>query len=65
MGEAIDARLAWQEQVLLGSGGYDFGPFGIHCADELLHDMGLPSRRAGNLLVEYLLPGGVHTAVRA
>jgi cation diffusion facilitator CzcD-associated flavoprotein CzcO len=59
MWEAIDARLAWQEQVLPGSGGYDFGPYDIHCADELLHDMGLPSRRAGNLLAEYLLPGGV------
>lgn len=59
MQEAIDARLTWQEQVLPGSGGYDFGPYDIHCADELLHDMGLPSHRAGNLLAEYLLPGGV------
>ena len=59
MREAVDARLAWQEQVLPGSGGYDFGPYDIHCADELLHDMGLPSRRAGNVLAEYLLPGGV------
>ncbi|MCF1599869.1 flavin-containing monooxygenase [Streptomyces muensis] len=59
MREAVDARLAWQEQVLPGSGGYDFGPYDIHCADELLHDMGLPSHRTGNLLAEYLLPGGV------
>ncbi|KUO03064.1 hypothetical protein AQJ67_18325 [Streptomyces caeruleatus] len=59
MRDAVDARLAWQEQVLPGSGGYDFGPYDIHCADELLHDMGLPSHRAGNLLAEYLLPGGV------
>jgi dimethylaniline monooxygenase (N-oxide forming) len=59
MREAIDARLIWQEQVLPGSGGYDFGPYDIHCADELLHDMGLRSRRARNLLAEYLLPGGV------
>jgi hypothetical protein len=59
MRDAIDARLAWQEQVLPGTGGYDFGPYDIHCADELLHDMGLVSRRAGNLLSEYLLPGGV------
>jgi cation diffusion facilitator CzcD-associated flavoprotein CzcO len=59
MREAVDARLAWQEQVLPGSGGYDFGPYDIHCADELMHDMGLPSRRAGNLLAEYLLPAGV------
>ncbi|MFE7278607.1 flavin-containing monooxygenase [Streptomyces sp. NPDC057623] len=59
MEEAIDARLAWQERVLPDSGGYDFGPYDIHCADELLHDMGLPSRRAGNPLAEYLLPGGV------
>ncbi|WP_329204183.1 NAD(P)/FAD-dependent oxidoreductase [Streptomyces sp. NBC_00683] len=59
MREDTEARLAWQEQVLPGSGGYDFGPYDIHCADELLHDMELPSRRAGNLLAEYLLPGGV------
>lgn len=59
MQQAIDARLAWQEQVLPGSEGYDFGPYDIHCADELLHDMKLPSRRARNLLAEYLLPGGV------
>lgn len=59
MQAAIDARLAWQEQAMPGSGGYDFGPYDIHCADELLHDMGLPSLRTGNLLAEYLLPGGV------
>ncbi len=59
MREAVDARLAWQERVLPGTGGYDFGPYDIHCADELMHDMGLPSRRARNLLAEYLLPGGV------
>ncbi|GAB3469257.1 flavin-containing monooxygenase [Actinophytocola sediminis] len=56
---AIDTRLAWQERVLPGTGGYDFGPYDIHCADELMHDMGLPSRRTGNPLTEYLLPGGV------
>lgn len=59
MREAIDARLAWQERVLPGSGGYDFGPYDIHCADELMHDMGLPSRRARNAPAEYLFPGGV------
>jgi cation diffusion facilitator CzcD-associated flavoprotein CzcO len=59
MQRAVDARLAWQERVLPGSGGYDFGPYDIHCADELMHDMGLPCRRTGNVLAEYLLPGGV------
>lgn len=59
MREAIDARLAWQERVLPGSGGYDFGPYDIHSADELMHDMGLPSRRARNAPAEYLFPGGV------
>ncbi|MEU9205096.1 FAD-dependent oxidoreductase [Streptomyces sp. NPDC048332] len=59
MCEAIDARLAWQERVLPGSGGYDFGPYDIHCADELLHDMGLRSRGARNLPAEYLLPGAI------
>ncbi|MBB4912894.1 flavin-containing monooxygenase [Actinophytocola algeriensis] len=57
--DAVDARLAWQERVLPGSGGYDLGPYDIHSADELMHDMGLPSRRAGNPFAEHLLPGGV------
>ncbi|MFD0201625.1 MULTISPECIES: flavin-containing monooxygenase [Saccharothrix] len=59
MRRAVDARLDWQERVLPGTGGYDFGPYDIHCADELMHDMGLPSLRTGNPLAEYLLPGGV------
>lgn len=59
MHAAVDARLAWQERVLPGSGGYDFGPYDIHCADELMRDMGLPAHRAGNVLAEYLLPAGV------
>lgn len=59
MNEAVDARLAWHERVLPGTGGYDFGPYDIHTADELMHDMGLPSRRTGNVLAEYLFPGGV------
>ncbi|MGC7097277.1 flavin-containing monooxygenase [Amycolatopsis lurida] len=59
MRAAVDARLDWQERVLPGSGGYDFGPYDIHCADELMHDMGLPAHRTGNPLAEHLLPGGV------
>ncbi|MCE6997381.1 hypothetical protein LZG04_21625 [Saccharothrix sp. S26] len=59
MRRAVEARLDWQERVLPGSGGYDFGAYDIHCADELMHDMGLPSERARNALAEYLLPGGV------
>ncbi|MBN6038964.1 NAD(P)/FAD-dependent oxidoreductase [Amycolatopsis sp. 195334CR] len=59
MEAAVDARLAWQERVLPGSNGYDFGPYDIHCADELMHDMGLPAHRTGNPLAEHLLPGGV------
>ncbi|QQQ79944.1 hypothetical protein IOD16_17055 [Saccharothrix sp. 6-C] len=42
------------------TGGYDFGPYDLHAADELLHDLGLPSRRTGNVLAEYLLPGVAH-----
>lgn len=59
MQEAIDARLFWQEQVLPDSQGYDFGPYDLHAADELQHDMGLPSHRASNILAEYLLPAAV------
>lgn len=53
------AALDWLEEVLPGSGGYDFGPYNTHTADELLHDLGLPSLRAGNAVAEYVLPGGV------
>ncbi|MQY12832.1 Ferredoxin--NADP reductase [Streptomyces sp. RB5] len=59
MEAAITARLAWQEAALPGSGGYDFGAYDIHTADELLGDLGLRPHRASNPLAEYLLPGAV------
>ncbi|MFE9748022.1 flavin-containing monooxygenase [Saccharothrix saharensis] len=64
MRRAVDARLDWQERVLPGTGGYDFGPYDIHSADELMHDMGMPSLRTGNPFTEYLLPGGVNRRYR-
>ena len=59
MQRAIDARLAWQEQVLPGSMGYDFAAYDVHCIDELMHDMCLTEYRAGNVLAEWLLPAAV------
>lgn len=59
MRQAIDACLGWQEKVLPGTQGYDFGPYGIHCTDELLNDTGVLPCRARNVLAEYLLPAGV------
>lgn len=59
MAKAIDARLDWQERVLPGSMGYDFAAYDIHAVDELLHDMGLPTRRSRSRLAEYLLPAAV------
>lgn len=65
MESQIDSRLEWQERVLPGTRGYDFGPYQLHCVDELLHDMGLPTHRAGNILAEYLLPGALGHRYRA
>jgi dimethylaniline monooxygenase (N-oxide forming) len=59
MNVAIDARLDWQERVLPGSMGYDFAAYDIHVVDELLHDMGLSTRRSKSRLAEYLLPAAI------
>lgn len=37
-------------------GGYYIGPFVSHHIDDLMRDMGLPTRRARNVLIEHLLP---------
>lgn len=59
MERSIDRRLQWQEEVLPGSMGYDFGAYNLHCSDELMLEMGLPARRCKNLLSEYLVPAAV------
>ncbi|MEW6470694.1 MAG: NAD(P)/FAD-dependent oxidoreductase [Actinomycetota bacterium] len=59
MERSTQLRLEWQERVLPGSEGYDFGPYDIHCIDELLHDMGLRQNRERWLLSEYFSPAAV------
>ncbi|WP_187764639.1 flavin-containing monooxygenase [Saccharopolyspora spinosa] len=56
MVKEVENRLVWQDRVFPGSGGYEFGPYTLHSADELLDDMGLPTRRASNFLADLLLP---------
>lgn len=49
--------LDWAAQVFPGRGeGYFIGPYVAHYLDDLLRDMGAPTRRAGNVLVEYFRP---------
>ncbi|MEV6767210.1 NAD(P)/FAD-dependent oxidoreductase [Nocardia sp. NPDC051030] len=52
---------AWLGEVMPGRPeGYFIGPYLSHHIDDLMRDMGLPTRRTGNLLTEYLgvlLPG--------
>lgn len=57
MRETVERRLEWQERVLPDTKGYHYGPYDLHAADELLIDMGIPTRRSDSLVSEYLLPG--------
>lgn len=61
MQQEIDHRLEWQEQVIPKSMGYDYGPYDVHCVDELMHEMGLPSLRTNNVFSEYLAPAAMAT----
>lgn len=51
----IDRRLEWQESVLPNTKGFDFGPYDLHCVDELLLDMGVETRRS-DPITEYFRP---------
>lgn len=57
MRETMERRLEWQERVMPGTKGYHYGPYDLHSTDELLMDMGIPTRRSNSLVSEYLLPG--------
>lgn len=54
MRSAVQSRLSWQEATFPGSEGYEFGPYSIHAADELLLELGIKVKRARNILAEYL-----------
>ena len=47
----------WASEVVPGRDqGYFIGPFIAHYADDLLRDMGLPTRRRSNIFAEYMAP---------
>jgi dimethylaniline monooxygenase (N-oxide forming) len=57
MEREISRVLRWASEAFPGrSDGYYIGPFVAHYLDELVGDMGLPRRRAGNFLTEYFAP---------
>jgi len=56
MEATLDRRLDWEAEVLPDSEGYELGPYQLHYVDELMLDMGLPTKRASNVLSEYLRP---------
>jgi len=48
---------AWLRQVLPARDqGYFVGPYLAHHIDDLMADMGLPTRRTSNIVTEYLRP---------
>jgi dimethylaniline monooxygenase (N-oxide forming) len=57
MENQIGRVLQWAGEVFPGRNqGYFIGPYVTHYLDELLRDMGLPRRRAGNILSEFFAP---------
>jgi cation diffusion facilitator CzcD-associated flavoprotein CzcO len=57
MEDDIDRVKAWLREVIPGRPeGYYVGPFLYHHIDDLLTDMGLPTRRTSNFVSEYLSP---------
>lgn len=57
MEREVDRVRAWRRTVFPGRGeGYFIGGYVVSYVDELMRDMGLPVRRAGNPLSEYLGP---------
>jgi dimethylaniline monooxygenase (N-oxide forming) len=57
MEREIARVLKWADEVFPGrSQGYFVGPYLAHYLDDLLRDMRLPHRRAGNFVAEYFAP---------
>lgn len=59
--EAMEEEIArvhdWTSEAMPGRDqGYFIGPFLAHYADDLLRDMGLPTRRKSSVLAEYMAP---------
>lgn len=71
MHETIQARLDWLDELIPQHRGYDYGAYNFHTFDELLVDVGVPTRRRSNVLAEWLVPGrgrmydGLHEERRA
>jgi hypothetical protein len=57
MSREVARVLEWAGAVFPArSNGYFVGPYVSHYLDELLRDMKLPSKQAGNVFAEYLNP---------
>ena len=59
--DAMEQEIAhverWTSEAVPGRDqGYFIGPFIAHYADDLVRDMGLPTRRRKNIFAEYLSP---------
>jgi cation diffusion facilitator CzcD-associated flavoprotein CzcO len=57
MKQEITQRVAWMSHHFPNTRGFDWGPYNIHCIDELMLDMQLPCYRTNNWLSEYFAPG--------
>ncbi|WP_330633321.1 flavin-containing monooxygenase [Halocatena halophila] len=54
MKERIESRLAWMDENIPLHKGYYYGAYDIHTFDELLIDMGIPTRRSHSFATEWL-----------
>jgi hypothetical protein len=53
MYESIHDRNEWMRTLMPNNKGYDFGGYHYHACDELLIDMGVPTKRRNNFVTEW------------
>ena len=54
MEKEIDRILAWIKEYTYRSSGYFIGAVNVHYLDDLIRDMGLPTKRTNNFITEYI-----------
>jgi cation diffusion facilitator CzcD-associated flavoprotein CzcO len=54
MQKEVDRVSAWMKDYTYRSSGYFLGPVNVHYFDDLIGDMGLPTKRTNNFLTEYM-----------
>lgn len=54
MEKEIDRLLAWIKEFTYRTSGYFLGPVNVHYLDDLIRDMGLPTKRTNNFFTEYV-----------